>query len=111
MVLRHELQHTETLMQQTLWLAGLAAPRPGAADGTGFELVDVPGGTFAMGAGGGFAYDNERPHRVREVAPFRIAAQTRHQRDVRRPGFEPMRPDGCCALRARTPSVVRSARP
>jgi iron(II)-dependent oxidoreductase len=73
MVLRHELQHTET-MQQALWLAGLAVPRPSVVGGTGLELVDVLGGRFAMGAApGGFSYDNERPQHVREVASFRIA--------------------------------------
>ena len=75
MVLRHELQHSET-MRQTLAIAGLLAPgepglgAPSAAPG----WVAVPGGPFSMGAGSaGFAYDNERPrHRV-EVSAFRIA--------------------------------------
>ncbi len=47
MVIRHELQHTET-MRQALRLGGLptgAAPAPVA--GTGLELVDVEGGVFA----------------------------------------------------------------
>ncbi|HVE69549.1 MAG TPA: SUMF1/EgtB/PvdO family nonheme iron enzyme [Solirubrobacteraceae bacterium] len=78
LVVRHELQHQET-MRQTLALARLggeardgAAPHaPGA---TGLELVDLPGGRFEMGAGpDGFAYDNERPRHAVEVAPFRIA--------------------------------------
>ncbi len=75
MVLRHELQHTET-MRQAMRLGGLLpdgepALEPAAGDD---GWVDVPGGAFAMGAlQGGFAFDNERPrHRV-EVAPFRIA--------------------------------------
>jgi gamma-glutamyl hercynylcysteine S-oxide synthase len=75
LVLRHELQHTET-MRQAMRLGGLlpdgeppSHPLPGPDD-----WLDVPGGPFAMGAGDdGFAYDNERPrHRV-DVAPFRIA--------------------------------------
>jgi gamma-glutamyl hercynylcysteine S-oxide synthase len=75
LVLRHELQHTET-MRQAMRLGGLLAdgeppdlPLDGA-DG----WVDVPGGSFAMGAGpDGFAYDNERPRHGVELAPFRIA--------------------------------------
>ena len=75
-VLRHELQHTET-MRQCLALAGLLPPgeppaprRPGAEPG----WVTIPGGTFAMGAGpDGFAYDNERPRHAREVPAFRVA--------------------------------------
>ncbi len=74
LVLRHELQHTET-MRQALFLGGLPG---GTAPGLPSfppepELVEVPGGPFLMGAGDdGFAYDNERPRHVVEVAPFRI---------------------------------------
>ena len=61
LVLRHELQHSETILQ-ALRLAGLApwldGPRP-LPDG-GF--ADVPGGRVMIGAPAhGFAYDNERP--------------------------------------------------
>ncbi len=76
MVLRHELQHTETMLQ-ALRLGGvdsaaLADPEP--VPGAGLDLIAVPGGAFDMGAGAdGFAYDNERPrHRV-ELPPYRIA--------------------------------------
>ncbi len=74
--LRHELQHNETMLQ-TLGLARLECPAEREARvharGTGLELVDVPGGTFAMGAGPeGFAYDNERPRHPVRLAPFRI---------------------------------------
>jgi gamma-glutamyl hercynylcysteine S-oxide synthase len=93
LVLRHELQHTET-MRQTMALAGLLpagepllSPLPGAEELDGVEEPDgvdepdgeegwleLPAGAFAMGAGSeGFAYDNERPrHRV-ETPAFRIA--------------------------------------
>jgi iron(II)-dependent oxidoreductase len=74
MVLRHELQHTET-MRQALALAGLLPPGdpPSAPDGADGWL-DVPAGSFAMGAGpDGFAYDNERPRHTVQVGPFRIA--------------------------------------
>src|SRR2546430_11006699 len=67
LVIRHELQHSET-MRQALFLGGL----PGGSPSTGAHLarepewLEVPGGEFEMGApAGGFAYDNERPrHRV-----------------------------------------------
>ncbi|HZU40235.1 MAG TPA: ergothioneine biosynthesis protein EgtB [Solirubrobacteraceae bacterium] len=74
MVLRHEHQHNETMLQ-TLQLAELDTYRlpgrlPPAAGGaerfSGLEFVEVPGGECTIGApAGGFAYDNERPrHRV-----------------------------------------------
>jgi iron(II)-dependent oxidoreductase len=72
MVLRHELQHTETMLQAKR-LGGLSVPRPAATSGTGLELVDVAGGAVDIGAPtGGFAYDNERPRHRRELAPFRL---------------------------------------
>lgn len=75
LVLRHELQHTET-MRQSMALGGLL-PRgepPAAPDGDDRGFVLVPAGPFAMGAGPeGFAYDNERPRHTREVSAFRIA--------------------------------------
>jgi iron(II)-dependent oxidoreductase len=67
LVLRHELQHTET-MRQAMALAGLlpAGEPPAGPSGRPARWVELPAGTFAMGAGPrGFAYDNERPrHRV-----------------------------------------------
>ena len=75
MVLRHELQHTET-MRQTMAIAGLlpaGEPRlapMSAADG----WLEIPAGSFAMGAGAeGFAYDNERPRHTRAHGAFAIA--------------------------------------
>ena len=81
MVLRHELQHSET-MRQTLDIAGLLAagrmPRDGAAARPGRagdeEWIEIPAGPFAMGAGPeGFSYDNERPRHTAQTAAFRIA--------------------------------------
>jgi iron(II)-dependent oxidoreductase len=85
MVLRHEQQHCETMLQ-TIQLARLdpyrgaaAPPHRGAAEPahqarppqpgpppTGLELTEVPAGPCSIGApADGFAYDNERPrHRV-----------------------------------------------
>jgi len=75
MVLRHELQHCET-MRQAMAIAGLLGPGeprldplPGLAG-----WVEVPAGSFTMGAAeDGFAYDNERPRHTVEVDAFRIA--------------------------------------
>jgi gamma-glutamyl hercynylcysteine S-oxide synthase len=75
LVLRHELQHTET-MRQAMALAGLLPPGEPPAGPTGGAAgwVEVPGGTFAMGAGPeGFAYDNERPRHAVDVPAFAIA--------------------------------------
>src|SRR3954470_805113 len=59
MVLRHELQHTET-MRQAMELGGLLPPgEPAlrALGGAGEDWVSVPGGRFRMGAGDGvFSY-------------------------------------------------------
>jgi iron(II)-dependent oxidoreductase len=75
MVLRHELQHCET-MRQTMAIADLLPPGEGrleplpGRDG----WVDVAAGPFAMGAPSyGFAYDNERPQHAVVVAAFQIA--------------------------------------
>ncbi len=74
LVLRHELQHAET-MRQALFLGGLPGGTP--ADMPSFpqqpEWLDFEAGAFAMGAGGdGFAYDNERPRHTRATGAFRI---------------------------------------
>jgi iron(II)-dependent oxidoreductase len=79
MVVRHELQHGET-MRQTLALAGLlsdsdADARERPMDGAGADAwVEVDAGAFELGAPpDGFAYDNERPrHRV-ETPTFAIS--------------------------------------
>lgn len=75
MVVRHELQHSET-MRQTMALAGLLPPgEPHLDDIHGKdEWIDVPAGQFQMGASDqGFAYDNERPrHRV-DLQAFQVA--------------------------------------
>jgi iron(II)-dependent oxidoreductase len=80
MVVRHELQHSET-MRQTLAIAGLlpagepppiaaASPAPSERG----EWLEIPAGSFAMGAGeAGFAYDNERPRHTVALEAFAIA--------------------------------------
>ncbi len=75
MVVRHELQHTET-MRQTMTLADLLPPgEPPQAPMTGpEEWIKIPAGDFEMGAGPeGFAYDNERPRHTARTGPFHIA--------------------------------------
>jgi gamma-glutamyl hercynylcysteine S-oxide synthase len=81
MVLRHEHQHNETMLQ-TVQLAALDGYRlppgpPDASDGashlTGLELVEIPAGPCTLGArSAGFAYDNERPRHRSEVGGYRI---------------------------------------
>jgi iron(II)-dependent oxidoreductase len=81
MVIRHELQHSET-MRQTLALAGLLpAGEPPAVEtdasvaaGDEREWLELPAGEFQMGAAAaGFAYDNERPRHTRALGAFAIA--------------------------------------
>lgn len=80
MVIRHELQHGET-MRQTLAIAGLlpaadaaVMQRPLHGGEIPEEWIDVAAGPFAMGAPpDGFAYDNERPRHRAQTAGFQIA--------------------------------------
>jgi iron(II)-dependent oxidoreductase len=80
LVVRHEDQHQETMLQ-AMELARLI-PAPGvpraeypAAPGghTGLESVEVPAGPCSIGAGDDrWAYDNERPRHRAELPAFRI---------------------------------------
>src|SRR5271166_5602516 len=80
MVLRHELQHSET-MRQTMAIAGLLPAAEEARIGApldpreaGEGWLELPAGRFAMGAAAeGFAYDNERPRHSVELPAFRLA--------------------------------------
>ena len=80
MVIRHEHQHNETMLQ-TLSIARLSDYRParrvdppqGSGGLTGLELVEVPGGACELGApAAGFAYDNERPRHRLALPAYRI---------------------------------------
>lgn len=81
MVLRHEHQHNETMVQ-TLQLARLADYEPAGVQAlpaslkpspTGLELVEVPAGECTIGApADGFAYDNERPRHRTNVRAYLI---------------------------------------
>jgi iron(II)-dependent oxidoreductase len=80
MIVAHELQHQETMLQL---LQMLDAPyRPAEADPAPFGPAPVAGepgtvlieaGTYEIGAPDrGFAYDNERPRHTVELAEFKI---------------------------------------
>lgn len=85
MILRHEQQHSETMLQ-TLQLMADAEYRPARAHavpehvaGRPRDMVLVPEGRFEMGAesalgGSGFSYDNERPRHDVFVAALYIDA-------------------------------------
>ena len=85
LVIRHELQHTETMLQ-AMALAGLAPPSfagPAPVHGSGLEMVEVAEGPFEIGAGPtGFAYDNERPRHTRVHRPLHDRPHAGHQRDL-----------------------------
>lgn len=76
MVLRHEHQHDETMVQ-TLMLARLDGyelagrrPIPDSRQpaATGLDTIEIPAGECTIGAGSeGFAYDNERPRHRTDV--------------------------------------------
>ncbi|MGO9751622.1 MAG: ergothioneine biosynthesis protein EgtB [Solirubrobacteraceae bacterium] len=88
LVIRHEQQHNETMLQaiQLARLSGYQLPSapagaeaagapadPAAPCHTGLELVEIPAGECSVGAGPeGFAYDNERPRHAVFVGSFAI---------------------------------------
>ena len=79
MVVEHEAQHAETMLQALQMLpAGEYGPAarartPNCPTSLPGGSVAVAGGPFEMGADGvGFAYDCERPRHRRAVAPFLI---------------------------------------
>jgi iron(II)-dependent oxidoreductase len=83
LVLRHERQHAETMLQ-TLAIAALDGWQPAGAAGaapygappanhSGLDLVEVPAATVPIGSGAdGFAYDNEKSQHQVEVDGFAI---------------------------------------
>jgi len=78
MVVQHEHQHDETMLA-TLQLMASPYPHPALPAPAGRPLpgaeVLVPGGPFVMGTDSEpFAYDNERPAHVVDVASFCIDA-------------------------------------
>jgi iron(II)-dependent oxidoreductase len=78
MLLAHEHQHNETMLQLLQMIESyepVAVDRAAAAEpvSDGPEMVRVDGGVHQIGATDeGFAYDNERPRHPVELAPFWI---------------------------------------
>jgi iron(II)-dependent oxidoreductase len=78
MVLRHEQQHSETILQTLQIMTAEPYVPPvrealPAAEPVEGEMGFVPAGPFEMGAPPrGFAYDNERPRHARHVGGFAI---------------------------------------
>jgi iron(II)-dependent oxidoreductase len=83
LIIRHEQQHTETMLQ-TFQLARLNSPFAAGverfppdmtvSDPGGLELVEIDGAEVPIGADPDalFEYDNERPRHLVEVKPFQI---------------------------------------
>jgi iron(II)-dependent oxidoreductase len=78
LVLAHEQQHNETMLQLLQMVEGYEPverdPRPASEPVVaGPDLVAVEGGAVEIGTGlEGFAYDNERPRHVVEIDSFAI---------------------------------------
>jgi iron(II)-dependent oxidoreductase len=76
MLLAHEHQHNETMLQLLQLVDGYEPARPlgtSAVSGEGPAAVAVAAGSHPIGAGPrGFAYDNERPRHEVELAGFEI---------------------------------------
>jgi gamma-glutamyl hercynylcysteine S-oxide synthase len=76
MLLAHEHQHDETMLQLLQMVEGYEPLRPvgtGPVEAAGPEMLAVPAGRHGIGAPAkGFAYDNERPRHEVELAPYEI---------------------------------------
>jgi gamma-glutamyl hercynylcysteine S-oxide synthase len=73
-VVQHELQHQETMLQ-TLQLSGREYPTPEhgmRAASPEVEEIVLPGGPFILGSEHPWAYDNERPAHLVDVPAFAI---------------------------------------
>jgi iron(II)-dependent oxidoreductase len=76
LLLAHEQQHNETMLQLLQLVDGYEPLRPVGTipvETAGPEVVTVDAGTYEIGASEhGFAYDNERPRHEVELAAFEI---------------------------------------
>jgi iron(II)-dependent oxidoreductase len=79
MIAQHEAQHTETMLQtmqlieDVVYEPGRRVEPPGATVPIDADYAVIPAGPFVMGTDDrGFAYDNERPAHVVELARYRI---------------------------------------
>jgi iron(II)-dependent oxidoreductase len=101
MLLAHELQHDETMLQLLQMVGGYEPVEPANDSdravgpvGDGPETVAVEGGLHEIGAPAeGFAYDNERPRHTVELGPFEIdrapVGNATYARFVEETGAEP----------------------
>ncbi|CAN5598285.1 ergothioneine biosynthesis protein EgtB [soil metagenome] len=100
MLIAHEHQHTETMLQLLQMIDSYEPVRtdPGPASEPvtdGPAMVQVPAGEYEIGAGAsGFAYDNERPRHTFELDAFEIDRTPVTNADYMRflsdePGTEP----------------------
>ncbi len=85
MLIAHELQHNETMLQLLQMVDGYEhARRPPHRRRGGAGTIAIEGGEYEIGAHDrGFAYDNERPRHSVELAPFEIDEVAGHERRVR----------------------------
>lgn len=79
MVAQHEQQHAETLAATLQLMTELEYRRVSVrplprARGVSREPVFIPGGPVRLGTDAPWAFDNEQPSHVREVAPFLMDA-------------------------------------
>ncbi len=75
MIIEHEHQHSETILQTLQLVAGgyrPALPPPPAARPVSLDSVAVPAGRYPVGTAGHHPYDNERGVHEVELAGFRI---------------------------------------
>jgi gamma-glutamyl hercynylcysteine S-oxide synthase len=107
LLLAHEHQHTETMLQLIQMIDGYepveaVATPDAAAPVEGPDMVLVEGGTVEIGARpDGFAYDNERPRHTVELDPFWIdrapVSNREYARFIQETGADPpmyWAPDG-----------------
>ncbi len=82
LIIQHEHQHAETVLQSRQAMGEAAEPlhhagdtvRAGTPDAARTEWCRHPGGRVTIGTSDNrWAYDNERPGHVVDIAPFRIA--------------------------------------
>jgi iron(II)-dependent oxidoreductase len=75
LLLAHEQQHNETMLQLLQMVAGYEPLRPVGTEAVagGEETIAIAAGEHEIGAPDrGFAYDNERPRHTVDLAPFEI---------------------------------------
>jgi gamma-glutamyl hercynylcysteine S-oxide synthase len=100
MLLAHEHQHNETMLQLLQMVDGYQPLRtpfgPGVLSAEGPETISVPAGAYEIGAGpleDGFSYDNERGCHQVELAGFEIdrlpVSNVEYARFIEETGVEP----------------------